>query len=87
MIDWVKYASEGLFHIEIKPALSPKFRTGCEQIQKTNKSFFSIANTFGQFGPEMLRFLWALADFAARNRILLPRPLLPRSGPAAQAAA
>jgi hypothetical protein len=45
-----------------------------------------VTNTFGQFGPELLRFLWALADFAARNRIHLPQPLLPNRGPAAHAA-
>ena len=42
-----------------------------------------VTNTFGQFGPELLRFLWALADFAARNRVHLPQPILPNRGPAA----
>ena len=33
-----------------------------------------------------MRFLWALADFAARNRVHLPEPILPNRGPAAHAA-
>ena len=28
-----------------------------------------VCNSLGQLGPDFLRFLWALADFAARNRI------------------
>ena len=35
------------------------------------------ANSFGQLGPEFLRFLWALADFSARNYIPVPLPVLP----------
>ena len=26
-----------------------------------------VCNTWGEFGPDFLRFLWALADFAARK--------------------
>jgi hypothetical protein len=37
------------------------------------------ANTFGQFGPEFLRFLWTLADHAARYYIPVPLPVLPLS--------
>ncbi len=33
------------------------------------------ANTFGQLGSELLRFLWALADHAARNYV--PVTVLP----------
>jgi hypothetical protein len=36
-----------------------------------------VANSFGQLGPEFLRFLWALADHAARNYIPVPLPVLP----------
>ena len=35
------------------------------------------ANSFGQLGQEFLRFLWALADHAARNCIPVPIPVLP----------
>ena len=35
------------------------------------------ANSFGQLGPEFLRFLWALADHAARNKHPVPLPVLP----------
>ena len=35
------------------------------------------ANSFGQLGPEFLRFLWALADHAAHNRHPVPLPVLP----------
>jgi hypothetical protein len=35
------------------------------------------ANSFGQLGPEFLRFLWTLADHAARNYIPVPLPVLP----------
>ena len=35
------------------------------------------ANSFGQLGPEFLRFLWALADHAARNYVPVPLPVLP----------
>jgi len=35
------------------------------------------ANSFGQLGPEFLRFLWALADHAARSYIAVPIPVLP----------
>ena len=36
-----------------------------------------VANSFGQLGPEFLRFLWTLADHAARNYIPVPLPVLP----------
>ena len=35
------------------------------------------ANTFGQLGSELLRFLWALADHAARNYVPVPVTVLP----------
>ncbi len=35
------------------------------------------ANSFGQLGPEFLGFLWALADFATRNKHPVPLPVLP----------
>ena len=35
------------------------------------------ANSFGQLGPEFLRFLWALSDHAARSCIPVPLPVLP----------
>ena len=47
-----------------------------------------VANSFGQFGPELLRFLWALSDHAARSRVPVPQPIIPVLGaPAALAAA
>ncbi len=39
-------------------------------------------------GPELLRFLWALADHAAWSRVPVPQPIIPVLGaPAALAAA
>jgi hypothetical protein len=35
------------------------------------------ANTFGQLGSELFRFLWALADHAARNYVPVPVTVLP----------
>jgi hypothetical protein len=35
------------------------------------------ANTIGQQGSELLRFLWALADHAARNYVPVPVTVLP----------
>jgi hypothetical protein len=31
-----------------------------------------VVNTWGVFGPDLLRFLWAVADHAARNALSLP---------------
>ncbi len=43
-----------------------------------------VANTWGQMGPDLLRFLWALANYAAHQQTeLLPirdRVTPPRSG-------
>jgi len=39
-----------------------------------------VANSFGQFGPELLRFLWALSDHAARSRVPVPQPIIPVMG-------
>jgi hypothetical protein len=39
-----------------------------------------VTNSFGQLGPEFLRFLWALADYAARNLVPVPLPILPVLG-------
>ena len=36
-----------------------------------------VSNSFGQLGPEFLRFLWALADYAARNLVPVPMPIQP----------
>ena len=49
-----------------------------------------VANSLSQLGPELLRFLWAIADRPARNRgrVRVPRPVvLVRAAPAEQAAA
>jgi len=40
-----------------------------------------VSNSSGQLGPEFLRFLWALADYAARNLVPVPLPALPVLGP------
>ena len=40
-----------------------------------------VSNSFGQLGPEFLRLLWALADYAARNLVPVPLPALPVLGP------
>ena len=42
-----------------------------------------VCNSFGQLGPDFLRFLWALADHAARNCVHLPLDDLPQLDPAA----
>lgn len=34
-----------------------------------------VSNSFGQLGSEFLRFLWALADYAARNLVPVPVPI------------
>jgi hypothetical protein len=34
----------------------------------------AACNTWGQCGPDLLRFLWALADYAARNALGCPDP-------------
>ena len=40
-----------------------------------------VSNSFGQLGPEFLRFLRALADYAAQNLVPVPLPALPNLGP------
>ena len=41
----------------------------------------AVCNTWGELGPDLLRFLWAVAEFSARNQIGLP-DLGPRPPPA-----
>ena len=40
----------------------------------------AVCNTWGELGPDLLRFLWAVAEFSARNQIGLP-DLGPRPPP------
>ena len=41
-----------------------------------------VSNSLGQVGPDFLRFLWGLADDAARNSVHLPLDDLPHLDPA-----
>ena len=35
-----------------------------------------VVNSFGELGPELLRFLWAIADYAAHNGVIIIMDLL-----------